>query len=324
MSLPLYIIEKKKKNEFSIHFKFYSICKQIKPDIVHSWSGLTTFYSILSKVLLKFKLINAQITSAPVNYKARFINYRVYLKALIQNQINFIFSDIVLSNSIAGLKSFNLVGKKYKVIHNGFDFDRLNDVTDTKEIRRKLNIETQYVICMVANFAARKDYKTFFNSALTIIDKRKDVTFLAVGAVGDGILWGHYKEKYSYYKNILLLGDQTNVLSIINIADICILTSHTDYGEGISNSIMEYMALNKPVIATNNGGNPELIEHGISGFLVTPNFAHDLIQSIDLLLNNTNQRENMGREGNKRLKEYFSLDKMVMNYKKLYNEFNNK
>ena len=80
------------------------------------------------------------------------------------------------------------------------------------------------------------------------------------------------------------------------------------------------MALGKPVIATNEGGNTELIIDKHSGFLIKPFDENELVEKIEILLADKLLRLNMGKSGRERIKENFSQDIMVDKYIDLYKE----
>jgi glycosyltransferase involved in cell wall biosynthesis len=105
------------------------------------------------------------------------------------------------------------------------------------------------------------------------------------------------------------------VVSLVNLFDIAVLTTR---GEGISNSIMEYMALGKPVIATDCAGNREIIEDGVSGFLIRPADVRGLAAKINHLLQDEGKRSRMGQAGALRIQKDFSLEKMISTYCRLY------
>jgi glycosyltransferase involved in cell wall biosynthesis len=89
-------------------------------------------------------------------------------------------------------------------------------------------------------------------------------------------------------------------------------------GEGISNSIMEYMALGKPVIATNSGGTNEIVINNDTGFLITDNKVEVVVEKIEYLLNNPEISRSMGYRGRERIKKYFSIEKMIQEFINLY------
>ena len=167
---------------------------------------------------------------------------------------------------------------------------------------------------MVARFDKRKDYAMFLASAKKILETRNDVTFLTVG---DGETLHNCMNlvpaKYKEY--IRFLGKQSDIESLINIFDIGVLVS---YEEGISNSIMEYMALGKTVIATKHGGNEEIVINNKTGFLIKSQDIDDLSKKIEYLLDNKDVAGVMGRCGKERLEKEFNLEKMTESYIKLY------
>ena len=102
---------------------------------------------------------------------------------------------------------------------------------------------------------------------------------------------------------------------MINVFDIGVLST---YSEGISNSIMEYMALSKPVVATDGGGTRELIEDNKSGFLVEQKNADQMAKYLETLINDSDIRNEMGLRGKQIIKEKFNYKKMCDSF---YNTF---
>ena len=103
--------------------------------------------------------------------------------------------------------------------------------------------------------------------------------------------------------------------SFVNAMDICVLSTFT---EGISNSILEYMALEKPVVATSGGGTNEIVVDNVTGFLIGPSNPEELAEKLDMLLNDADLRASMGQAGKQRVLNEFSIDKMSGKYIDLY------
>lgn len=116
------------------------------------------------------------------------------------------------------------------------------------------------------------------------------------------------------------MGSISDVNNHITKFDICVLLSKKDWAEGISNSIMEYMALGKPVIATNTGGNPELILEGETGFLIPHEDIKALKDKLILLINSADLRREMGEKGRRHIENNFGSHKMIDQYIDLYKE----
>jgi len=298
---------RKYKKDPSIFFQFYQHFKNTKPDIIHCWNAMCSIYALPAAKLLKIKFVNNFLRNAPVNLS---ITERVCAK------LTFPFSDKIAANSCAGLKSYNVPLNKSVCMHNGFDFTRIEGL-DSKDSTRKLfGINTPRVVGMVASFSEKKDYSTFVKAAHMVLEKRDDVTFIAVG---DGQYFDDIKKqiKPEFNERIRLLGKQQRVLNIVNLFDIGVLATYT---EGISNSIMEYMALRKPVIATNCEGNREIVENNQTGFLVDSTNPEQIKEKIFLLLDNNKLAERIGLNGYEKLKNEFSLEVMGRQFLALYRE----
>jgi glycosyltransferase involved in cell wall biosynthesis len=171
---------------------------------------------------------------------------------------------------------------------------------------------------MVASFSRFKDYDTYFEAAQRIVAQRDDVTFVAIGA---GPRFEEYKAKFpeEQFPRIRLPGRRADVESIVNILSIGVLTSNTDtHGEGISNAIMEYMALGKPVVATDCGGNGELILEGETGYLIANRDTDALCNRLELLLGDAALARRLGEAGRRRIAETFGLERMTASYAALY------
>jgi glycosyltransferase involved in cell wall biosynthesis len=270
---------------------------------------MTTFYSIPSKLLFRKPLISSLISDSSKNFNAfSFYNYLL--------NTNVLFSDVVLSNSKAGLETYKVNSVKARVIHNGVHLDRFNRKFETSKIREEFNIVTDYMVIMVATFSHFKDYDLFIDIAKKIGRSRDDITFVGVG---DGIDLDRIKKrvKDEHVGNVILTGKLKEVERIVSAADIGILCTKS---EGISNSIIEYMALGKPAIATDlTGGSKELIQDGITGFCTERN-AEKVIGIINQLIDNPVMRVSMGDMGRERIKSRFSISMMADKFENLYKE----
>ena len=303
----IYFVIRKRKQDPQILLSLYSICKKIKPDIIHVWDSMTAVYALPVAKLLKIKFINGMIRNATNNLGWRNKHWR-------RAKLTFPFSNTIVSNSYAGIKAYSAPLSKSICIHNGFDLERINLVKEKEFIKKKLCISTTNIVGMVASFTNNKDYETYILAAQNLLKKKDDVTFLAVGD-GENLEKCKQLVKEPFKEKIRLLGKRTDVESIINIIDVGVLATYT---EGISNSIMEYMALGKPVVATNCEGNSEIIIDGKTGFLTGPRDPDSTYKKILLLLNNKEFAQKMGEEGQKRIVNEFSLDKMIYKYIQTY------
>jgi len=296
--------------DFMIFSKFYKILNNFNPQIVHCWDNIAALHFGGITRMKSIPFVNSMISSAPDNLS-------FFSKQNLSYKLAFSFSDIILSNSKAGLISFNVPRKKSFVINNGFNLERLKVRQSESEIRNKYSLNSFKIVGMVASFSKMKDYKSFVKSAELVLENRKDVIFMCVG---DGpnlneIISIISSENKPFFR---FLGKIHDVESIINTFDIGVLSTFT---EGISNSILEYMAFKKPVVATDGGGTNEIVIDNETGFLVGRGDFVNLAERVNFLLENPSVASDMGVLGYNRIKDEFSIKKMakstIVLYKKL-------
>lgn len=303
-----YTIRKNFKKDPRIFYQFYQIAKKVQPDIIHVWGNLVAIYAIPAKVLLGVTMINSQITNST--------KQKTY--SILSHRLTFPFSDKIIANTYAGLEEYEAPKNRSSVIYNGFDFNRIDYLEEKAIIRKRFNIQTKFVVGMVATFSEKKDYQTYIRGANKVLEKERDITFLCIG---DG---NSNEFKEMVYKNnrdrILFLGKQSKVESIMNICDIGVLMTNPLHGEGISNAILEFNALAKPVIASYGQGTSEIIENGITGFLVKPKSPENLSDKIIYLLRNDNIRKKLSKRAREVVVDKFSISKMISEFKNIYYE----
>lgn len=116
-------------------------------------------------------------------------------------------------------------------------------------------------------------------------------------------------------KRVHFLGWQNNIPVILSASDVSVLAS--DW-EGNPISVMEAMAAGKPVICTAVGGVPELIEHGITGFLVAPKELVPLAQLMTDLLLDPSLRKQIGMAAVEAAQDRFDIEHMAEGYSRVY------
>lgn len=270
---------------------------------------MLAFYAIPVSMLQRIPHVNGHIADAPVHLHKLSFHYLI-------TKIGFRFSDIVLSNSQAGLRSYKVSGSKCRVIYNGLDLERFDDLPDTEEIRSLYGITTRYLVIMVASYIPGKRYDEFVNLAKTFSSKRNDVTFLAVGDTrADSREFERIYKMSADLHNIKLLEKVEKIEPLIHAADVGVLFTQS---EGISNSILECMASGKPVLASDAGGTREIIEDNKTGFLITDHNGSKAEEILTRLLESDVLRSEVGRKAQALIESRFALDVMGKNFEGLY------
>ncbi|MBU0877948.1 MAG: glycosyltransferase [Alphaproteobacteria bacterium] len=228
------------------------------------------------------------------------------------------FMSALVGNSeevMADLRAEGVPEKKLGLIYNALGPDELSEIKEPRNRRDLLGLtDDELVLVKVANLISYKGHRDLIE-AVALLDKKIPWRLLCVGA-DSGILEGLRcrAEELGVAERIIWLGTRTDVGQLLQVADIGILASHE---EGFSNSILEYMAAQLPVVVTRVGGAPEAVEDGVTGILVPPRdpsaLAEAITRSVDPEL-----RRKMGTAGRERLIKMFSYDRCLENYEALY------
>lgn len=203
-----------------------------------------------------------------------------------------------------------------QVIFNGCEFNF--PITKSRvDIESELKLSSNcFIIIMVARLDPWKDFYTLLDVAEIITASNKEAKFLLIG---DGSLRIEIEtiiKKKKLEEYIFLLGERKDVFNYINASDISVLSTN---GEGFSNALMESMALGKPVIATNVGGNLTVIgTSGESGFLVPPKSSREFADTIKLLMIDEEKRKIVGKRGQERIYSICSIRKYISDYENLF------
>jgi len=282
------------------------VVRETNPDIIHSWAETTSSYSILIKIFTpkKFILVDGSIRSAVKNTSIFYRLQRIFINR---------FSNFIISNSRAGLKVYEVPERKSCFIYNGYNFSRISNLINVEVLKKQLGISKPYLIGMVARIDFQKDWDTFFTACLNLLKKRNDISFIIVG---DGSRRNYFETIISSKKNdFIFTGIVDNVESYINLFDIAILSS---YYEGISNSIMEYMALKKPVIASGLGGVEEIVLNNETGLIFNIGDYAQLEHQMIELIENQALRKKISSAAFQNLERNFSNEKMIETYARIY------
>ena len=206
-------------------------------------------------------------------------------------------------------------------IYNGINTVDYGNGHDGTALKKGLGIHPDSpVVGMVANIHKVKGYHYFIHASSIIHRYNRNVQFLIIGC--DWIQTGftsselkRYGKEMGISQNLYFLGGREDVADLISIFDVAVLAS---LSEGFSNVILEYMASSKPVVATEVGGNPELVVHDETGLLVPPADAHALADAILSILEDKETALRFGIAGRKRVEDKFELGKMIREYEDLF------
>jgi len=305
--IKVHHVERKQGFDFTLPFRLARILQKERVDIVHTHNMSPLFYGTIAAHLAGVRVV---INTRHGREKKTMSSFILGLN----DAVIFISED-----SKSEMLKYNHINEQnVKVIYNGIDVDRYRDHMDKNIAKDKLQIgRSTLVIGTVGRLSEEKDHFTLLDAFVKVAKLRDDVKLVIVG---DGIL---RKELERYVKNrgldekVIFFGFRDDITEILPALDMFVLSSTT---EGVALTLLEAMAASKPVVATNVGGNPEVVVDGETGFLVPPKDPQTMADAIMKILDNPELAKSMGRAGRKRVEQYFSLDRMVKDYTEVYEE----
>jgi len=195
-----------------------------------------------------------------------------------------------------------------EVIPNGIKVNNMGNGIGLN-LRQRFDIPADSKIILTAGRLTRPKGQVYFLKAAQELLKRDlSLSFLIAGSgVLDGKLKGLSRE-LGIESRVRFLGYQEDLYQIYPQIDLFVLTS---LEEGLPNSIMEAMSFGKAVVATDVGGVRELVEDGVTGYVVEPRDVQGIADAIWALINNDSFLKAFGDAGRKKITEQFSMERMV-------------
>lgn len=195
------------------------------------------------------------------------------------------------------------------IVHNGIELDRYFDNHD----KASLNVQKgDLVITCIAELHERKGQKYLIEAFKKL---QTDIPALHLVLVGTGPNEKELKSKYKDVTNLHFLGWREDIPQILRASDVFVLPS---LREAFGLVVVEAMASEVAVVATDNGGTKDIIEDGKSGYLVPPANSERIEKAIRALLSNPNQKRDIEKAALERVQKHFSAEAMAKKTAEVY------
>ncbi len=206
---------------------------------------------------------------------------------------------------------------KLKVIHSGIDINRFTQTIVPVDFRQAWGIPQDAILVgTIAAFVGHKDYPNFIKAASIVISQYPNVWFMAVS---EGELFEEmklYAKELNVYDKIIFTGFQQDVGEFLKAFDIFVLASKK---EGLGTSVLDAMSVGLPIIGTQAGGIPEMINNRINGLLVPVSDSTALSNAIIELANNPELRVSLAKNALQSVKA-FDINITITQNIELYRE----
>ncbi len=306
--VQMQLLRRHSAHDLSVFWRFAALCRQWRPDLVMTWHSMPAIYAIPAARALRIAHVTALIQDAPATLSASW-RWRT--------QLAFACADAVVANSQAGARAYRAPPGTH-IIGTGYDLQRL-DARRTG-LREALGLRGRLVVGMTATFSHFKDQPTLVRAALRLLARRQDVVFIFAGdgptlPACQALVPAEQRDAIRFLGQFPAAGQPHVIEDLVDCFDIGVLATFT---EGISNTVVEYMVLHKPVVASDGGAMSELLVDGETGFLVPPRDAAQLAARIEQLLDDAGLRQRMGEAGRRRIESAFLLERQVAKFAALY------
>ncbi len=210
-----------------------------------------------------------------------------------------------------------LSAERVVTVPNGVDAAAFDPALRPRaEARRRLGLaDDERSLGVIAHLSLVKGHADLLAAMARIVAKRPRARLLVVG---DGVLRPELETRsraLGLGDRVAFTGAREDVATVLAALDVVVVPSHT---EGLSNSLLEAMAMARPVVATAVGGNPDAVEAGVSGLLVPPRDPEALAAAVLHLLERPDEARRLGEAARRRVLADFSVDRMVAGYEALY------
>jgi glycosyltransferase involved in cell wall biosynthesis len=285
--------------------------RQAEADIVHFADEKAAYHNSLAALLAHCRIVcHIRSANQHISLRQKLCNWPVQ---------RFIF----VSNESRRSFAMSLPASKTRVIYDAIEVPAAVSAVSNAAVRRELGVPDGCVLVgMVARVAPVKDYFTLADAAVHVLDNHPNTRFLVVGdnSVVD-LNRNHYAvvakrlNELGLADRFIFTGHRDDVPRLIGAVDVCVLCTHR---EGFPLSILEAMAMGKPVVATSVGGIPEIVTPGVTGFLHQHGNSKELADTVLRLIDNPEEAVRIGRAGREHVRQNYSRQKFADEIAKTY------
>ena len=283
--------------------------KAAKPDLVHTHGTLAHFYGLLAarwaRVPHRVATIHRGDESQEENFRQRFRNHIVFGRA----------ERVVFMTDIRRRQFSRVYGgpaSRWETIPVGVELDEFLKVPVLGVVQRK-----PAVILCTGHLRPERDHETLFRAFARVVAEHGNATLQLAGKgeAARGSALKNLALELDIADKVVFLGLRRDIPRLLDQANIFV---HPARHDNLPRSVIEASAAARPVIATNVGGIPEAVDDGKTGVLVPPNDPESMAEALAELIGNPARSAEMGRAGREYVSGRFSYDRMIQEYRVLY------
>jgi glycosyltransferase involved in cell wall biosynthesis len=318
----LFVDRSSSRTYFHWFFNFVKQVRNFNPDVVVCFGISCAFYGRLAGIFGKTPKYIIVIGSASIpgrTYKWPEHFFRHY------KQIHIGVSDAACEMIKDYLK---IPPANIRKVYNGISLNEFKRSNNNDNIYNGLGlIKGTNVVTCVASLNRYKNHALLLRAAKKVVEAYPSCVFLLVGKDGidyDVVLESkefqsneaylrHLAKRFNIEKNIIFAGPRKDVPQILSITNVFVMPSRE---EGLNVATIEAMAAELPVVVTKVGGLKEVVDEGVTGYLVPSDDENRMAGRIIELLSSPSKAAVFGKAGRERVKELFTIEQMAEKYQR--------
>lgn len=313
-NIPLIWVRLGLKQFYNV-FKVVKFINQNNIDIVHSFSYIDVKWDVIIYLLSRSKVL--------ITERRNLQHWRIKKSNSFWEVLRNKLTSSIVANSTEVVKVVSSIeqipASRIDLIHNGVFFNKTGLNKHEALVKKKIKYQPgDFIISNIANLKKVKRQEDIIKALFILKNRGIGKVKLLLAGANNQDYHSQLEDlvaEYNVVDQVFFLGEVLIPESIYSFTSIMVLSSEA---EGFSNSVIEALFFGVPVIASNVGGNLDVIKNGKNGFLYESSNVDELAKSIEYFYNLSNdEKENLSRNAAETSKQ-FSIEKMILKYTKLY------
>jgi len=289
-------------------------------NIVHSMGSRANFFTRLACRNIPATAVICTVAMLVEGYDVGLLKKVIYIMA-DRLSSRYVTHFIAVSNALKTrlIRERKIPADRISVIYNGVELNRYNpDRYNSKEIRRSLDIDNNVlVVGTIGRLVYQKGFSYFLEAAKRVYSEKEQIRFVIVGHGPEENNLKKMAEAIGISNVCIFTGQRFDIPELLSAFDVFVLSSVL---EGLPRIVIEAMAMERPIVATDIEGVREELTHERSGLLVPPANPNTLSGAILNLLNDKEKAKSLSYEARKRAEKIFDLKLTLANIETLYKE----
>jgi L-malate glycosyltransferase len=278
------------------------VIRDVRPTIVHAHDphGVA-----MASLALSYQAFDP----APILIASRRVDFHLKTNAFSRWKYRQVRAFVCASDAIRQMLIDQGVEPERAItVHEGIDLDHVAAAPAASVHATFWLPHNAPLVGSIGALVAHKGHRHLVDAAAQVVRDVPDARFVILGEGDLRVALERQIADLGLEKHVFLGGFRPDVLSLLKGFDLFVMPSVT---EGLGTSLLDAMACAKPIVASRVGGIPEVVEHGVTGLLVPPKDPDLLAEAIGRLLEDRPRAEAYGAAGVDRVRERFTVERMV-------------